>query len=151
MYKRQRRYIAGLPASAGKPLQQLYPSASANALQLLSAMLSWEPGCRCTVEQALSHPYLAAFHNPAAEPVSPTLFEFDFEDLSEEKAQEALFEEVCRFRPELRDLGRLRDAQLPAAQKAKRSRQPMDTSGRASSGAAATAANFPRFQGKQAR
>merc|ERR1719329_1089305 len=110
-----RRYIAGLPASAGKPLAQLYPSASANALQLLSLMLTWDPMQRCTVEQALSNPYLAAFHNPAAEPVSSALFEFDFD-------------EVCRFRPELSELRRLREVLLPAAaQKQKRCRQPSDT------------------------
>ena len=136
--EKARRYIAGLPASAGKPLEQLYPSASANALQLLSAMLSWEPTQRCTVEQALAHPYLAAFHNPAAEPVSSTLFEFDFEDLSERRAQEALFDEVCRFRPELSELSRLRDVPMPAAQKAKRSHPQ-------SSRASATGGSLPRY------
>ena len=144
-----RRYIAGLPASAGKPLEQLYPSASANALQLLSAMLAWEPTQRCTVEQALSHPYLAAFHNPAAEPASTSLFEFDFEDLSENRAQEALFDEVCRFRPELSELRRLREVQLPAAaQKQKRCRQLNDSqSSRAST---APGGGLPRYGGAQA-
>ena len=67
MPHKARRYIAGLPASQGKPLPQLYPSASAGAIELLTAMLAWEPSHRCTVEQALAHPYLAAFHTPAAE------------------------------------------------------------------------------------
>ena len=153
-----RRYIAGLPNSPGKPLQQLYPSASANALQLLSAMLAWEPSRRCTVEQALAHPYLAAFHNPAAEPVAQSLFEFDFEDLSEHGAREALFSEVCRFRPELSELGRLRDAPMgssPMAQsKAKRCRQPLDPHSSRSGPAAAPAvpgavANYPRYRAAQ--
>ena len=145
-----RRYIAGLPASAGKPLEQLYPSASANALQLLSAMLAWEPTQRCTVEQALSHPYLAAFHNPAAEPASSSLFEFDFEDLSENRAQEALFDEVCRFRPELSELRRLREVQLPAAaQKQKRCRQLNETqSSRAST---APGGGLPRYGAQAAK
>ena len=55
-----------------------------------------------TVEQALAHPYLAAFHNPAAEPVSATAFDFDAsEAAASADAQQALFREVCRFRPEL--------------------------------------------------
>jgi len=143
-----RRYIAGLPASAGTPLAQLYPSASASALQLLSAMLAWEPSQRCTVEQALSHPYLAAFHNPAAEPASSSLFEFDFEDLSENRAQEALFDEVCRFRPELSELRRLHEVQLPAVQKQKRCRQLNDTHSRAST---APGGGLPRYGAQAAK
>ena len=106
-------------------------------------MLAWEPSQRCTVEQALSHPYLAAFHNPAAEPASSTLFEFDFEDLSENRAQEALFDEVCRFRPELSELRRLREAQLPAAQKQKRGRQLNDT--QSSCASAVPGGGLPRY------
>ena len=144
-----RRYIASLPASAGKPLAQLYPAASANALQLLAAMLAWEPSQRCTVEQALAHPYLVAFHNTAAEPASSALFEFDFEDFSEHRAQAALFDEVCRFRPELGELRRLREAQLPAAQTQKRGRQLSDTHG--SRASTAPGGGLPRYSAQAAK
>ena len=40
-------------------------------------MLTWDPSQRCTVVQALAHPYLAAFHNPEAEPVAAAMFDFD--------------------------------------------------------------------------
>ena len=100
--EKARRYIAGLPHSAGKPLRSIYPNASDEALELLGGMLCWDPSQRCTVAQALSHPYLAAFHNPAAEPVSATAFDFDAsEAAASADAQQALFREVCRFRPEL--------------------------------------------------
>jgi len=108
-----RRYIAALPRSAQKPLADIYPSATEEALQLLGSMLCWDPSRRCTVEAALEHAYLAAFHNPAAEPVAETPFDFDLEEELDPKA--GLFHEVCRFRPELRAAA--------SEQKAKRCRQ----------------------------
>ena len=118
MPEKARRYIAGLPHSAGKPLRSIYPNASDEALELLGGMLCWDPSQRCTVAQALSHPYLAAFHNPEAEPVATTPFDFNGDNTAVD-AHDALFNEVCRFRPELER------HRLPRhEQKAKRSRQP---------------------------
>lgn len=114
--ERARRYIAALSHCEGKPFEDLYPDANEKALSLLSKMLSWDPADRCTVEEALSHPYLAAFHNPAAEPVAAAPFNFDTEEEADPKV--ALFREVCHFRPELR-------AYVPE-QKAKRLRQPLE-------------------------
>ena len=131
-----RRYIAGLPPCAGKPLAQIYPAATADALDLLRAMLDWQPSSRCTVEQALAHPYLAAFHNPAAEPVSATAFDFDAsEAAASADAQQALFREVCRFRPELAAI-------TSPPSKAKR-RHPTSPAG---SFNAAASRNWPRYQ-----
>jgi len=116
-----RRYIAGLPPSPGKPLREIYAEASEPALELLGGMLCWDPSKRCTVVQALSHPYLAAFHNPDAEPVA--LEPFDFDSSHVRDAQEALFSEVVRFRPEL-EAQRLPRVDAAMAQKVKRSRAP---------------------------
>jgi len=114
--EKARRYIAGLPPSVGKPLRSVYPNASNEALDLLGGMLCWDPSQRCTVVQALSHPYLAAFHNPDAEPVATQAFDFDMGAVD---AQDALFSEVVRFRPELEQ------HRLPKIeQKVKRSRLP---------------------------
>lgn len=115
--EKARRYIAGLPRSASKPLRAIYPNASEPALELLNGMLCWDPTQRCTVVQALSHPYLAAFHNPAAEPVGTAAFDFNCDNAAID-AHDALFSEVCRFRPELER------HRIPRhEQKAKRSRQ----------------------------
>ena len=117
--EKARRYIAGLPHSAGKPLRAIYPNASDAALELLGGMLCWDPSQRCTVVQALSHPYLAAFHNPEAEPVATTPFDFNCDSNSGVDAHDALFSEVVRFRPELER------HRIPRGEsKAKRSRQP---------------------------
>ena len=118
--EKARRYIAGLPHSPGKPLRTLYPNATEEALQLLSGMLCWDPSMRCTVTQALAHPYLVAFHNPAAEPTCAVPFDFAQDTNGTVDAHGALFSEVVRFRPELASYRVPR----PSEQKAKRSRQP---------------------------
>jgi hypothetical protein len=69
-------------------------------------MLNWDPACRCNVEQALAHPYLAAFHNAAAEPVATAQYEFDYDEETDPKA--ALFREV-RAAPEAARRGRASD------------------------------------------
>lgn len=51
------------------PLEDLVqPSVPADALDLLKGLLVFNPDKRLTAEQALEHPYVAKFHNPAREP-----------------------------------------------------------------------------------
>lgn len=141
-----RQYIAALPPTQGKPLAEIYPTATEPAIDLLTIMLHWEPSKRCTVEEALAHPYLAAFHNPAAEPIAATVFDFDVQEELEPKM--ALFREVCRFRPELAEHA----SQIYAdPQRAKRSRQQPRGGGgsQAASDAAALAQNLPRYGEQQ--
>jgi mitogen-activated protein kinase 7 len=51
----------------------LFPHASALAIDLLDKMLTFDPAVRISCEQALEHPYLAAWHDPADEPACPTV------------------------------------------------------------------------------
>uniref|UniRef100_A0A4W6DTW2 Mitogen-activated protein kinase 15 n=1 Tax=Lates calcarifer TaxID=8187 RepID=A0A4W6DTW2_LATCA len=51
------------------PLEDLLqPSVPSDALDLLRGLLVFNPDKRLTAEQALQHPYVARFHNPAKEP-----------------------------------------------------------------------------------
>ncbi|CAJ1083512.1 mitogen-activated protein kinase 15 [Xyrichtys novacula] len=51
------------------PLEDLLqPSVPPDALDLLKGLLVFNPDKRLTAEQALQHPYVARFHNPAKEP-----------------------------------------------------------------------------------
>ena len=63
--------------------RKLYPKASSTALNLVDSLLQFSPARRMSVEAALEHPYLQAYHGPDAitnkvqqEPVSPQVFDF---------------------------------------------------------------------------
>jgi len=48
-------------------LDDMYPNADDEAMDLLKKLLTFNPDKRITVEQSLDHPYVAQFHNPAEE------------------------------------------------------------------------------------
>jgi len=103
--RRSRDYIRALPFRKRRPFAQLFPNASALAVDFLTKTLTFDPKKRISVEMALSHPYLEAYHDPDDEPVAPPLdpefFEFDLhkDDISREQLKELLYEEIMSFRP----------------------------------------------------
>lgn len=118
---RVRSYVQSLPSRSAVPLAKLYPQAEPQALDLLSAMLRFDPRERISVTQALEHPYLAKYHDPDDEPTCVPAFDFEFDKLptSREQIKEAILMEIqdfhqnkqtCRqrlqFRPLLRENGR---------------------------------------------
>lgn len=123
--ERAKRYILALPPRPPRPLREVFPGASELALDLLGTMLVFDPERRCTVEQALAHPYLATFHNAALEPTAPALFNFEVE---RQQPAELLWAALCEFRPHLAATGAraapAEDADGPA------DRQPQRRSGR---------------------
>jgi len=62
-----------------RALKDIYPKAPAEALDLMEKMLYFNPEKRITATEALGHPYLAQFHNPADEvdAESPVLIPVD--------------------------------------------------------------------------
>jgi mitogen-activated protein kinase 7 len=61
-------------------MERLYPKASASVLSLLNQLPIIYPDERLTVEQALTHPFLAKYHNIDDEPICVPAFNFDFEN-----------------------------------------------------------------------
>lgn len=65
-----RAFLASLPATAPIPLRNLLPGAPEDALDLLSRLLCFNPAIRLSATEALEHPYVASFHEPALEGVA---------------------------------------------------------------------------------
>lgn len=53
---------------------------SISAIDMLERMLVFDPKKRITATQALSHEYLAPYHDPTDEPVSEEKFDWSFND-----------------------------------------------------------------------
>lgn len=77
----------------------------ADALDLLKRMLEIHPKKRITVEKALEHPFLESLHSPDDEPVNTEGFSFEFEneELSRERVQELIWEEIREYHADLPD------------------------------------------------
>jgi serine/threonine protein kinase len=101
-----RAFVRSLGHRPAVPLAHVLPNAPPLALDLLQRMLVVDPLHRISVEQALEHPYLAQFHDPAAEPVCPALFDFTFETLplSRDDYKLEVFRELLHFHPEAIEL-----------------------------------------------
>lgn len=73
------------------------------ALDLLGKMLCFDPAKRISCEEALNHPYLAVWHDPADEPACETPFDFSFEDEDAVDGMKRLIAETVQsFRAEVR-------------------------------------------------
>ncbi|RDX45500.1 CMGC/MAPK/ERK protein kinase [Lentinus brumalis] len=100
---RAQDYIRSLPIKPRVPFQTLFPRANPLAIDLLAQLLHFDPAKRITCEQALNHPYLAVWHDPADEPTCPSPFDFGFEEEdSIEGMKRLIVEEVHAFRAEVR-------------------------------------------------
>ncbi|KLO13704.1 CMGC/MAPK protein kinase [Schizopora paradoxa] len=104
--RRSRDYIRALPFRKKRPFSVLFPNANPLAIDFLTKTLTFDPKKRITVEDALAHPYLEAYHDPEDEPVAPPLdpefFEFDLhkDDISREQLKELLYEEIMSYNPQ---------------------------------------------------
>lgn len=98
--EKARSYLQSLPYKPKVPWTKLYPNADSKALDLLDKMLTFNPHKRIVVEDALAHPYLEQYYDPADEPVAeePFKFEMELDDLPKEKLKELIFEETILFK-----------------------------------------------------
>lgn len=97
--ERVRSYVRSLPLKAPEPFSVLYPQAGPAAIDLLGAMLRFDPRERISACQALEHPYLSKYHDPDDEPVCVPAFDFEFDrqTMGKEQIKEAILAEIQDF------------------------------------------------------
>lgn len=94
-----RTYLASLPFKPRIPFPRIYPTADPHAMDLLEKMLTFNPGTRITVTEALQHPYLDQYYDPQDEPVAsvPFKLEMELDDLPKETLKEMIFAETVLY------------------------------------------------------
>ena len=97
--ERVKSYLKQLPHKDPVPFGTVLPSASVDALHLLSRLLRFNPNERCSAEETLAHHYLAKYHDLDDEPVCVPLFDFSFENyaMSKKDLQVALEGEIMDY------------------------------------------------------
>ncbi|KAL7422054.1 mitogen activated protein kinase 2 [Cryptotrichosporon argae] len=96
---RAQEYIRSLPIKPRVRFKTLYPNATPLALDLLEKLLCFDPAKRIGCPEALEHPYLQVWHDPADEPSCDVAFDFGFEqEDSTEGMRDLIVREVSSFR-----------------------------------------------------
>jgi len=91
--------LESLPPTKPKRAQELFPNASEQAADLLHKLLEFNPDKRITAEEALRHPYLAQFHNPADEPSCNHIISIPIDDNTKytiQEYREKLYAEIVK-------------------------------------------------------
>ncbi|KAG2209071.1 hypothetical protein INT46_003646 [Mucor plumbeus] len=97
--ERAQVYIRSLPRMPKIPFENLYPRANPMAIDLLNKLLEFDPSRRINVEEALSHPYLSAYHDEDDEPTHSSTFDFSFEVVdSVDEMRRMIAQEVMSFK-----------------------------------------------------
>jgi len=105
-----RKFIRSLPKKPGVPFEKLFHNQNPDTIDLLKRMLTFDPSRRISVDEALAHPYLAAFANqdvgtpdqPSQYPVCDSLFEFKYEHIKLDGTmlRELMWEEMSHYHPD---------------------------------------------------
>jgi mitogen-activated protein kinase 15 len=89
--------LDSLTPTEPRNLADVFPNATAEALDLLRQSLQFNPEKRITAEQALEHPYVEQFHDLALEPACEFIIQIAISDdtkLSIKEYRDALYKDV---------------------------------------------------------
>lgn len=114
--------VASMKAPETPRLEAKFPSASPEALDLLSKLMHFNPGKRISAEEALQHPYCAQFYNPADEPVAGRTITIPIDDntkYSISQYRDRLYLEIVKKKKEIRKRMKMKEAAKLAKAKTK--------------------------------
>jgi mitogen-activated protein kinase 15 len=97
--------LESLPPSKPKSLNEIFPTASEDAVDLLDRLLQFNPEKRLSAEEALEHPYVSQFHNEDDEPVCRKIINITMDDnhkFSIREYREKLYSDIHKRKKELR-------------------------------------------------
>eukprot|EP00762_Andalucia_godoyi_P002777 ANDGO_04455.mRNA.1 Mitogen-activated protein kinase 4 len=95
-------YLRSLEYRPKVDMQTVFPSAPADALDLLHSMLQFSPEKRISVVDALKHPYLADFVDASDDHiVPPPMIDFEFEYAADPDLKKLMWEEMKHYHPEM--------------------------------------------------
>merc|ERR1711879_645052 len=86
-------------------LQEMFPHATEDALDLLRQLLQFNPHKRITTEGALNHPYVTAFHNEEEELTCDKVIKISIDDdhkYSISEYRNVLYQEIVAKKKEAR-------------------------------------------------
>lgn len=92
-----------------KNLNEMFPKAKPEAIDLLKKLLQFNPEKRITADKALKHPFVALFHNPSDEPVCNHTIKLYFDDntkYSIKDYRERLYAEIRKKRERKRHISK---------------------------------------------
>jgi mitogen-activated protein kinase 15 len=98
--------VDSIPLQRHRPPEEMFPTASAEALDLIKRCLQFNPDKRLTAFEALRHPYVAQFHNEADEPACPRVLRIQIDDNTKYSAadyRDRLYREIARRKKDARD------------------------------------------------
>lgn len=97
--------LESLPVGRPRPLNEMFPSASPEALDLLRKCMYFNPAKRLSAHEAMRHPYVLQFHNPEDEFECDRAIRIPIDDnikLTVQDYRDRLYNEVLRKKKEQR-------------------------------------------------
>lgn len=91
--------LESLPPKKPRSLTSVFPKASPDTIDLLTRLLQFSPAKRISADAALSHPYVAQFHNPQDEPVCRRIVSIPIDDNTKftlQEYREKVYSEVIK-------------------------------------------------------
>jgi len=98
-----RPFIKKVPVCGKQAWSTIYPRATANGINAIERMLTFDPTRRCTVQEAIQLPYFETLHMPDDEPVADTPVDWAFDKFKPTKRllQNYIYAECAVFHPDI--------------------------------------------------